>query len=251
LSTQQINALMGASRHDIEQQLRRSAPVRVAFWAGKEWLDVVVFERHYFFPPNLGGREIEDKLDPSKRIKADGRLRISDNYVPVLDKKHNTRGMRAEPGASADDVVAYLVENYGDRGVAWLRPEFTEAQTAAVIAEAERRYAKANRSWAEQEIQARNAVVENWRKQPGNAGRDISSAPPPTATQKRAMEFLDSLAGVDEFGVQRGQYVCTHEGYDTDDAALFARHMKASHGTDWSPEDAEKPAASTSKKKGA
>jgi hypothetical protein len=148
-------------------------------------------------------------------------------------------------------VIAYLVENYGDRGIAWLRDEFTEAQTAAVIAEAERRYAKSNRDWAEAEVQTRNAVVEKWRQQPGNAGRPISAAPPATATQRRAMEFLDSIAGVDEFGVARGAFVCEHEGYDTDDALLFARHMKVSHGTVWTAPDAEAAPVATPKKKGA
>jgi hypothetical protein len=242
LSTQTL----APTRHEMQQQLRRSAPTRVLFWPGKDWLEVTgPCEKKFFFRPNLGGRLIPDRENPSVKIPGDGRLVVSDIYEPILDSKHNTRGQRVAKGGSADEVVLYFCEQYGADGITWLRDGLTPSQEADEIADAERRYARTVRGWAEQERQTRDAFIENWRKQPGNAGRPISNAPAATTSQRRAIEILDALAGVDEYGAARGKFVCEHEGYDTDDPALFARHMKASHATVWEPEaEDEKPAAS-------
>jgi hypothetical protein len=223
------------SRDDLAREIRTYAPAMYLYLGSPKWKPLEVFGRTLYVPPHLKGEpEVEhpterlkdkasgENLGP-KMVKADGRLAVRDLWGILRDKKANNRptGVGMLEGQDAGAIVMFVVDNYGDQGVVWLRGDETDAQRQAY---SKKLYARSRRVWAEGERAARDEFVKNFLASPVNKGR---IPPPPKPTQIEAQEVIDEMA----VEGRNAEFICTIS-YDWEGNSFekYARHMKAAHG---------------------
>jgi hypothetical protein len=227
-------AYSAPSRDQLAQDIRRYKPAMYLYQGSPEWLSMEIFGSTFWLPPHLEGEPMVDH--PVRRImdsntgnplgpetvKADGLLAVRDIYGILRDKKMMNRptGIGLLDGQDAGAIVMFAVENYGERGVVWLRGDETDNRAKDV---SKKLYARFIRGWAKSEQDTRTAFVAMWNV--ANKGR---VPPPPTDNQNRAQEILDTLAVDRRSGAE---FICT-VAYDWEGNSWekYARHMKAAHG---------------------
>jgi len=224
------------SRDQLAQDIRRYKPAMYLYQGSPEWLSMEIFGTTFWIPPHLPGEPLVDHpvrrlIDPvtgnplgPETVNADGMIAVRDVYGILRDKKMMNRpiGIGLLEGQDAGAIVMFAVENYGERGVVWLRGDETDLQRKDV---SRKLYARFIRGWAQSEQAARAAFKAKWDENVVNKGR---MPPPPTANQNRAQEILDSLSIDRRTGAE---FICT-VAYDWEGNTWekYARHMKAAHG---------------------
>ena len=229
-------AYSAPSRDQLAQDIRRFKPAMYLYQGSSEWLPMEIFGTTFWIPPHLEGEPAVEHptrriMDPAtgnplgpEIVKADGLMAVRDVYGILRDKKMMNRpiGVGLLEGQDAGAIVMFAVENYGERGVVWLRGDETDDQRKGV---SRKLYSRFIRGWAENERATRAAFVAKFEENVANKGR---IPPPPTQNQIRAQEILDTLSVERRTGAE---YICTL-AYDWEGNTWekYARHMKAAHG---------------------
>ena len=224
------------SRDQLAQDIRRYKPAMYLYQGSPEWLSMEIFGSTFWLPPHLQGEpEVEHPvrriMDPNtgnplgpEMVNADGMIAVRDVYGILRDKKMMNRpiGIGLLEGQDAGAIVMFAVENYGERGVVWLRGDETDDQRKDV---SKKLYSRFIRGWAKSEQDTRAAFVAKFEQNVANKGR---VPPPPTDNQIRAQEILDTIAVDRRSGAE---FICT-VAYDWEGNTWekYARHMKAAHG---------------------
>jgi len=223
------------SRAELAREIQVYAPAMYLFHACPEWLEMQIFGRSFWMPPHQDGESLVEHpivrvrgtqgedLGPLM-VKADGKLPVKDIYGILRDKRMLNRpiGVGLLEGQDAGSVVMFAVENYGERGVVWLRGDDTDVSRKAA---SRKLYVRFIRAWAEGERNARAEFIRRWQENKDNKGR---IPPPPTATQIRGQEILNTIATETRTGAE---FICTIcYGWEGGKFESYARHMKAAHG---------------------
>jgi hypothetical protein len=223
------------SRTELANEIRQYAPAMYLYHACPEWLEMQIFGRSFWVPPHQEGEPLIEHPQARARgahgedlgpamVKADGRLPVKDIYGILRDKKMLNRpiGVGLLEGQDAGSVVMFAVENYGERGIVWLRGDESDASRKTA---SRKLYIRFIRAWAEGERNARSEFLRRWQENKDNKGR---VPPPPTPTQIRGQEILDTIATETRTGAE---FICT-VAYDWEGSTFekYARHMKAAHG---------------------
>lgn len=217
------------SRTELAEEIRHYAPAMHLYQGSPEWVTIEVHGRLVHFPPDLGGTLVDhptkrDAAGGPARVPADGRIAVRDVYGILRDPRNANRpyGIGLLPGQESSAIVMYLVENYQERGIVWLRGDETDQVR---IDASKKLYSRFIRGWAEEQRGARAEFVRNFQDKPQNKGL---VPPPPTPPQIRAQEILDSISIE---GRQGHEFMCTVcYGWEGASFETYARHMKASHG---------------------
>jgi hypothetical protein len=229
-----VNYYTPPTRAEIVADLRRYAPGLEVYQPADEWLRIEFGGRDYWIPPDLEGDLVphpvllekgEDGEDVPKMVPANGRLRIKDAYGYHRDRRGRATGIGLLEGMDAGSWVSYALENYGHRGLVWLKGDDPARDQKAQEAGRKLWY-RYRKTWAEQEREARAAFIRNWEAIPGNKGR---VPPPPTSQQIKAQEFLDAQR---ESGRTGAEFICPSGCWEGSDFKKFQRHMRAAHGKD-------------------
>lgn len=222
------------SRYELAQDIRQNAPAMHIYHACPEWLPIEVFGRTFWVPPHIEGEptvehptrraRTAEGLDAGpEKHRANGRLAIKDIWGIIREKRSNRPiGLDVLEGQTAGAIVVFMVENYGERGVVWLRGDDTDKGRMET---SRKLYSRFIRTWAEGERSARAEFVRRWNDNKDNAGR---VPPPPTPNQLRAQELIDQLATETRSGAEHICIVCY--GWEGSSFEKYARHMKAAHG---------------------
>jgi hypothetical protein len=216
------------SREELSREIRQHIPAMYLFHDCPEWLRMEIFGRDFWMPPRLEDEPMvehpvfRDAAGEPVMVKADGTLPCRTIYGIHRDARTN-RPTHVGPltGQDADAIIVFAVENYGERGVLWLRGDETDKKRKET---SRKLYARWVRGWAESERAARSEFVSKFQTNPQNKGR---VPPPPTPNQLRAQNLLDSQA----ISERASTFVCM-VAYDWEGESWekYARHMKAAHG---------------------
>lgn len=217
------------SRQELADEIRQFAPAMHLYQGSPEWLLIEVHGRTVCLPPDVGGDLVEHPKEPGKMVPGNGMLAVRDVYGILRDKRNFNRptGIGLLEGQDAGSIVMFIVENYQERGVVWLRGDESDAPRKAA---SKKFYARYIKEWAEQQRAARSAFVANFQQRPENKGH---VPPPPTPLQLRAQEILDSISLEGRGGDVHICQVCF--GWEGTSWEKYARHMKAAHGRDEKP----------------
>lgn len=225
--------IQAPNRDELAADIRHHLPAMYLFHDSPEWLPMEIFGRTFYIPPNLPDqrlvahpvfrlKNLETGADLGPLMaKADGRLACRDIYGIHRHPRTNApERVGLMTGQDAGAIVIYACENFGDQGVVWLRGDETDAQR---IEKSRKLYGKWIRGWAEGERAARAEFVGKWTQNPAHKGQ---IPPPPTPTQRRAQELLDSQS-ISERG---SEYICMIAyDWEGDSFETYQRHMKAAH----------------------
>ena len=212
------------SRESLQARLHAALPKLTIYQPGEQWFWFQHAGNGYWMPPDLSGRMTMHPVT-GMEVRGDGRLVVGAHVGAVYDNKaHPPRvvGQAIMEGETAAEIVMYACDEYGLRGVVLLEGD---EEDKGHIAAARKRYARFRRSSAEEAVASRRAFITNWLAQPANKGRTAAEAPPMSELQRQAQDYLDELAEDRELA----NFICAHCGYDTNEFARYARHMKAAH----------------------
>lgn len=211
------------SRESLQARLHATLPRLTIYQPGEQWFWFQHAGNGYHVPPDQGGRLVTHPVTGAQ-VKADGRLEIFAHVGNVYDHRHRppTVTQAVMPGETAAEIVMFVCEEYGIRGVVLLEGN---AEDAGRIAAAKKLYARFRRSSAEEAVASRRAFITNWLGQPANKGRTPAEAPPMSELQRQAQDYLDDLAEDRTLAM----FICAHCGYDTNEFARYSKHMKSAH----------------------
>ncbi len=208
------------TRESLQERLHATLPKLTIYQPGEQWFWFQHAGNGYHVPPDHGGRLVSHPVTGAQ-VKADGRLEVSSHIGPLY-KKGKVVGHGIAEGETAAEIVMYACDEYGIRGVILLEGDEKDKER---IAASRKLYARFRRASAEDAVSSRRAFIANWLAQPANKGRTAAEAPTMSELQRQAQDYLDELA---EDRVL-SQFICAHCGYDTNEFARYARHMKAAH----------------------
>jgi len=212
---------------ELMAEIRQYAPKLTLYNGGDDFFARDVSGTICRFTPDLKGKEVRHP-ETGKLVKCDGLLLVSDRYGRLQDpmRRTFTGATGLVPGGSSIEVMKYLVLNYGERGIVWLRGDGRDEERKQA---AKTLYRNFRRGWAEGQRERRNSDLERHKKDPNAANREL---PRPTNDQRRAQILLDSMA--DE-GLGLYEFVCKFGCSDFEKFDDYARHMKKNHGIDAPP----------------
>jgi hypothetical protein len=222
------------SRDELAADIRHHLPAMYLFHDCPEWLVMEIFGRSQYLPPYRVGlplipHPVLRDIDPVTKqdlgplmVQANGRLGVRDTYGIKRDPRSNKPiNVSLLEGQNAGDIVIFACENYGERGVVWLRGDESDVDR---MDKSRKLYSRFVRGWAEGERTARSEMVGKFLALPANKGR---MPPPPTPNQIRAQNILDSQDIRDRVS----EFICrTAYDWEGDKFENYARHMKAAHG---------------------
>jgi hypothetical protein len=222
-----------------KKRVRENAAVYKLYWPGDQWFEDECDGHIWRIPPDLGGKVVahpvgRDEQGRPTQVVADGIVDVHNRYGyiygtksvpvngywqrPILDRDGQI------PGQTAEEIVSFFVKKHERLGLTELTGD--AEMDLAIRAEARAKWLKANREWAQNEINARGEEVTTFQKR--NPGASLAGMPGMKDSQRRAEKVLMLLAKNDEGG--KGKYVCDKDGYDTNDADDFEMHQQVRHG---------------------
>jgi hypothetical protein len=218
---------------------RQNAAAYKLYWPGDQWFEDECDGHIWRIPPDLGGKEVNhpvarDEMNRPTKIIADGVCDVRNRYGVIYGKRCvPTSGGWALPilerdgqipGQTAEEIVTFFTKKHERLGLVELTgdPNMDES----IRSEARGKWLKANREWAQQELNARSEEVVTFQKK--NPGASLAGMPGMKDSQRRAEKVLMMLARNDEGG--KGKYVCDKDGYDTNEADDFEMHQQIRHG---------------------
>ena len=229
LPSRPLPASLTVTPDELAEDIRQHARGMPLYNPDGRWFHFEYGGRQFWVPPDLGGKATEHPVETDAKgrplvVKGDGILEVKDQYGFLFEKPGSRKvtGYGLLPGMDAIAIVVYAQGNYGNRGIVWLRGDETDEDRKRF---AKAQLVKAKRAWAEEEVQARAAFLEHWKRTPSHQGR---IPPPPTVTQREAQEFLDSNLAADQR--TGAEFMCPFWDYETEDWDRYARHMRVAHG---------------------
>ena len=216
-----MSAVAVLTDQEIQEQLESESTKRPIYNPSNGWLDGRYAAQPYPLCPD--GEAVD--IRTGKVRTTDGVTFITDHWDTEWavdeDKKRHQTGNR-KMYASSLEIVKHLTKTFPFV----VRLTGDEKKDAAIKAQAKKKWIQFRVSWARQVIAGRDAMLRSFHAEPSNAGRIPD---PPTSLESEAYEFMaDYQSGT----IGRKEFVCKHDGYQTDDAKKWEVHERTFHAGD-------------------
>ncbi len=218
------------TREELNQQIRAHMPAMMLYNPDTEWFDMPIHGRNIWVPPDVGGKTVKHPVT-GEACKGDGIARIRDTWGILRDAATGKPiGEGPLPGQDTQAIITFAVAEYGKRGIALIFNENDEDRKRV----ARTLHAKFIETWAQDEVETRQAFVHRWQLKPEHKGR---RPPRPTHSQQRAQKILDRIASEGRQGMEYACSICF--GIETNDFEEYSLHMSATHGREVTVEEPE------------
>lgn len=220
MSTEPVVIGQPVSPDDIAMRLAGIAGAPRLYRASLAWYKVEYQGEWFMFPPDNGGAMTKHPIT-GKDVVGDGVFvvmpKVGTLWKEEIGRGKVNLGQGIRPGMQAQEIAKFILEHYSDRGVVLL--DGGPAGEAAAKEESRARCFKSRQGWALTERARWMSTLDEFKKR--NPG---AALPAPTKQTQEAIEWLDVQADANA-----AKYKCADGCMQTNDFAVYARHMRAQH----------------------
>lgn len=209
---------------DEQRALEDESTERLLYNPSPDFVEANYAAHDFLFPPDGPG------VHPHtlEQGEFDGVLGVKDVWGNEWSKdedsgKQKTTGNRVLQLSSVL-VINHILKHYASRGIVKLTGD--RQKDAVIKREAKKTWTAFQLGWAKNVIAKRDVYLREFHSSPGNSGHVPD---PPNDMETRAYKVVaDHRLG----NIGRLEFVCRHDGFQTDDRDDWSNHLAAFHPND-------------------